>query len=261
MAEPGRAAGGRTLLLAHALEGLDAVHLARRLKRGGVASLMHIARDGTRLALIERMVRFVAPELEIVTIPAWDCLPYDRISPNGAVMAERLRALARLAAGPGRGPRLVLTTANAVVQKVPAPALVRAAHLKVAAGQRVERDTLIGYLERNGYHRTSAVVEAGDYAVRGGLVDIFPSGRDQPVRLDFFGSTLESIRSFDPLTQRSLAKVEKLVTALAADRAAVQTAEIIANAASRKVALDRGLIELDFGSTAFAGAPFVNDAA
>ena len=119
-------------------------------------------------------------------------------------------ACGRLAAGPGRAKRLVLTTANAIVQKVPPPERVRAAHLRAKAGARVDRDGLVAYLERNGYHRTSAVVEAGDYAVRGGLVDVFPSGQEQPVRLDFFGSTLESIRSFDPLTQRSQGKVAAL---------------------------------------------------
>ena len=163
-----------------------------------------------RLRFLAGMVAFFAPEIEIVEIPAWDCLPYDRISPSAGIMAERLRALQRLAAGPGRAKRLVLTTANAIVQKVPPPERVRAAHLRAKAGARVDRDGLVAYLERNGYHRTSAVVEAGDYAVRGGLVDVFPSGHEQPVRLDFFGSTLESIRSFDPLTQRSQGKVAAL---------------------------------------------------
>ena len=198
------------MLLANTPEGLDAMYLASRLRRGHASSFLHVARDGARLDFLARAVRFFAPEVDIVCLPAWDCLPYDRISPNAAIMAERLRALVRLAQGPGRQPRLVLTSANALVQKVPPPALVRAAHLHARSGARVDRDALLAYLERNGYHRTSAVVEAGDYAVRGGLVDIFPSGLDQPVRLDFFGSTLESIRSFDPLTQRSLAKVDRL---------------------------------------------------
>ena len=109
--------------------------------------------------------------------------------------------------GPAAPPRLVLTTANAIVQKVPPPEVVRAG-LFAAQRRRAHRPrALLAYLERNGYHRTSAVVEAGDYAVRGGLIDIFPSGSEQPVRLDFFGATLESIRTFDPLTQRSQGKV------------------------------------------------------
>ena len=202
--------GPEAILLANAPDGLEAAWLAGRLRRGQAATILHVAHDGARLRFLAGMVAFFAPEIEIVEIPAWDCLPYDRISPSAGIMAERLRALGRLAAGPGRAKRLVLTTANAIVQKVPPPERVRAAHLRAKAGARVDRDGLVAYLERNGYHRTSAVVEAGDYAVRGGLVDVFPSGQEQPVRLDFFGSTLESIRSFDPLTQRSQGKVAAL---------------------------------------------------
>jgi transcription-repair coupling factor (superfamily II helicase) len=207
MGTPSRADG---ILLANAHEGLETSYLASRLRRGEAATILHIVRDGARLRFVADMVAFFAPEIEIVEIPAWDCLPYDRISPSAGVMAERLRALVRLAGGPGRQKRLILTTANAVVQKVPPPDRVRAAHLRARAGARVDRDALVAYLERNGYHRTSAVVEAGDYAVRGGLVDVFPSGFEQPVRLDFFGSTLESIRTFDPLTQRSQSRVDAL---------------------------------------------------
>ncbi|MEK0083777.1 transcription-repair coupling factor [Benzoatithermus flavus] len=198
------------VLLANAPEGLEAVYLASRLRRGRASTILHIARDRPRMSFIANLVRFFAPEIEIVSFPAWDCLPYDRISPNTAIMAERLRALARLAAGPGEKPRLVLTSANAILQKVPPPERVRAAHFRLEAGARVDRDALVAYLERNGYHRTSAVVEAGDYAVRGGLVDIYPSGLDQPVRLDFFGAVLESLRTFDPLTQRSTGKIAAL---------------------------------------------------
>ena len=200
-------AAPRALLVAHAPEGLEAVWLAARLRRTGT-DILHVARDGGRIRNLAAMVRFMAPEVEILELPAWDCLPYDRISPSAGVMAERLRTLARLAAGGRRGPRLVLATANAILQKVPPPERVRAAHFRAKSGGRVDRDALLGYLERNGYHRTSAVVEAGDYAVRGGLLDVFPSGAAQPVRLDFFGSTLESIRAFDPISQRTQGKVD-----------------------------------------------------
>lgn len=210
--EAGRspAAKANTVLLAQAPEGLEALHLAARLRRGQAASILHIARDAPRMAFIAAMVRFFAPEVETVAVPAWDCLPYDRISPNAGIMAERLQALARLAADPGRRRRLILSSANAVLQKVPPPQLVRAGHFSARAGTRVDRERLIAYLERNGYRRASAVVEAGEYAVRGGLLDLFPSGVEEPLRLDFFGATLESIRRFDPLTQRSLGKVDRV---------------------------------------------------
>ena len=144
-ASPEKSTPGATLL-AHAIEGLDALHLASRLSRGHAATILHVARDGGRMGVLAGMVRFFAPEVEIVEIPAWDCLPYDRISPSAGIMAERLRALALLAAGPGRRKRLVLTTANAMVQKVPPPERLRAAHLRARAGARFDRDALIAKL-------------------------------------------------------------------------------------------------------------------
>ena len=120
-AEPERAPGRPgTTLLANALEGLEGRFLAQRLGRGQARTILHIARDQPRMAFIARVMRFFAPAVEIVSIPAWDCLPYDRVSPNLGLMAERLAALARLAQGPAQKPRLVLTSANAILQKVPA---------------------------------------------------------------------------------------------------------------------------------------------
>ena len=207
---PDNASLARDTTAAHAVEGLEAALPRRPAAPWAAATILHVARDGGRMSLLAGMVAFFAPEVEIVEIPAWDCLPYDRISPSAGIMAERLRALARLAAGPAdasawsspppmpscRRCRRPTGCARRICGPGPAPA-------SIATG-------MIGYLERNGYHRTSAVVEAGDYAVRGGLVDVFPSGEAQPLRLDFFGSTLESIRTFDPLTQRSVAKLSSL---------------------------------------------------
>jgi transcription-repair coupling factor (superfamily II helicase) len=200
----------RATLLANALDGLEGRFLADRLLRGRARQILHVARDQPRMAFVAGVARFFAPRLDIVTVPAWDCLPYDRVSPNAVVMAERLASLARLAEGPGEKPQLVLTTANAVLQKVPTPETVRKATMRVRAGARADRDGIVTFLERNGYRRTGAVVEAGEYAVRGGLIDIFASGQPEPVRLDFFGATVESIRRFDPLSQRSSVKLPAL---------------------------------------------------
>ena len=210
--EPGPlipARASRTLL-SHAREGLEARFIARRLARGEAAAVLFIARDQPRLFQLEALVRFFAPNLKILRLPAWDCLPYDRVSPNPELMGERLRVLAALTAHDGRRPLLVLTTANAVLQRLPPAETVRAGHFQVRAGKRVDREGLIAHLERNGYRRQGQVVEAGEYAVRGGLIDVFPTGTETPVRLDFFGPTVESIRSFDALTQRSLGKLDSL---------------------------------------------------
>jgi transcription-repair coupling factor (superfamily II helicase) len=197
-------------LLANAPEGLEARFIADRLSRKLAPAILHVAQDAPRMAFVEAMVRFFAPSVEILHLPAWDCLPYDRISPNSELMAARLQTLSELAAGPARRPRLILTSANAVVQKVPAPEVVRAGRFAVRRGERLNRDALVDYLERNGYRRSGTVVEQGEYAIRGGLIDLFATGAARPVRLDLFGAVVDSIRAFDPLTQRSLDRVERI---------------------------------------------------
>src|SRR5918996_1389192 len=171
-------------LIASAIEGRDALFLAELASSAG--QLLHVARDGPRANHLAELCRFFAPELELVVLPAWDCLPYDRVSPNQDVMAERLDALARLLDERRRGqaPRLILTTVNALLQKLPPPEVVRSGLFAAAAGERIDREGLLLCLARNGYRRSGTVVEPGEYAVRGGIVDIYPSGSEQPLRPD-----------------------------------------------------------------------------
>ncbi|MFP6757897.1 MAG: CarD family transcriptional regulator, partial [Alphaproteobacteria bacterium] len=134
-------------------------------------------------------------------LPAWDCLPYDRVSPNGEVVARRLEVLTRIAGG--KTPPLVLTTASAAVQRMPPRAVFKGATLRASVGQQIDLDTLRSFLVTNGYSWAATVRETGEYAVRGGIVDIFPPGAPTPLRLDFFGDTLEGVRGFDAMSQRS----------------------------------------------------------
>src|SRR5258706_26562 len=107
-------------------------------------------------------------------------------------------------------PVLVLPTVNAIVQRVPAREVIAAQALSIAPGHVVPMDSIVSWLEHNGYNRSSTVREPGEYAVRGGILDLFPAGLDQPVRFDFFGDSLESIRSFDAETQRTLLDMRSL---------------------------------------------------
>ena len=150
---------------------------------------------------------FFAPDVEIVWIPAWDCLPYDRASPSQRILAERLSGLARLAR-PARGSELVITTAAAATQRLLPPAVIEGATLEVKKGSRIGRDALLETLRRGGYTRTESVAEAGDFAVRGGLVDIIPAGSSVAYRLDFFGDEVDQIRTVDPGTQLSTGKAD-----------------------------------------------------
>jgi transcription-repair coupling factor (superfamily II helicase) len=189
-------------------EGHDAQTFGSLVAGGFVPTLLHVARDDGRLARFEACLRFFAPSVEIITFPAWDCLPYDRVSPNPEIVSRRIDALTRLAATDKPKARIVLTTMNGVTQRVPPRKLFRDRTLTLAKGGRISTDRLISFLQSNGYVRAETVREAGDYAVRGGIVDVFPAGTAEPFRIDFFGDEIDGLRSFDPLTQRSTNKLD-----------------------------------------------------
>ena len=210
-------APGRALTLANVAEGAEGLvisdlarAIAARPKKSAV-SLAVVCRDGPRMQQLERALQFFAPDLPVLLFPAWDCQPYDRVSPHGGILAQRLTTLARLASLTGSDkPLIVLTTVNAIVQRVPSRDLVAAQALSLAPGNVVPMDTIVAWLEHNGYNRSSTVREPGEYAVRGGILDLFPAGLEQPVRFDFFGDSLESIRAFDAETQRTLLDMRAL---------------------------------------------------
>ena len=212
-----RLAPGRPLTLAgiaDGAEGLVIADLARAIAAGArppAISTAVICRDGPRMATLARALGFFAPDIEVLQFPAWDCLPYDRVSPHAVFVAQRMITLARLARVKGRDkPAVLLTTVNAVLQRLPAREVVARQSLSAAPGNVLPMSGIIAWLELNGFNRAATVREAGDYAVRGGIIDLFAPGMDAPVRLDFFGDALESIRSFDPESQRTTAELRAL---------------------------------------------------
>ena len=192
------------LIVGGAPEGLDVAALAAAaLKRGGIT--LFVARDETRAARIEAGAAFFAPGLATLRLPAWDSLPYDRISPAAPIAAQRCAALTALARRDekDKSPLLVIATASAVAQRVPPRTRISGAAYAAKIGEDASMAELEAYLTANGYSRASTVRAAGEFAVRGGLIDIFPPGAPEPLRFDFFGDTLETIRAFDPETQIS----------------------------------------------------------
>jgi transcription-repair coupling factor (superfamily II helicase) len=181
--------------------------LARAAAGGNApARAVFVAADELEMQAVADAAGWFAPELDVITIPAWDCLPYDRASPSLRSAAQRLAGLHALQA-PVKGPQLVLTTAAAITQKTLTPFRVRQLVARLAPGERIAIDRLTALLQSNGYSRTDTVHDAGEYAVRGGIVDLYPGGAKEPLRLDFFGDEIETLRSFDPATQRSTGDV------------------------------------------------------
>jgi transcription-repair coupling factor (superfamily II helicase) len=193
--------------VADGAEGLVFADLARAIaakKDPPAISLAVVCRDGQRMATLSRALSFFAPEIQVLEFPAWDCLPFDRVSPNAIVVAQRMTALSRLARVRGRDkPSVLMTTVNAALQRVPARDFVRTHALSVAPGNVIGMQGIVDWLELNGFVRASIVREPGEYAVRGGILDLYPPGMEMPVRLDFFGDALETIRTFDAQTQIS----------------------------------------------------------
>ncbi|MFM8754456.1 MAG: transcription-repair coupling factor [Phenylobacterium sp.] len=184
-------------------EGFDALVLADILKRRKGPALF-VARDGARLSAFIESFRFFGQGIEVLELPSWDCLPYDRSGPSAGVSARRMAALARLSGQDDwTRPFLLATTSASASQRVPPRAAVAAAGYATRVGQSVDVADLERYFSVNGYHRASTVSEKGEYAIRGGVIDVFPTAAEEPVRLDLFGDTLESIRAFDPGSQRS----------------------------------------------------------
>lgn len=206
------------ITLARAPEGYDAFvvadlvrALAREAENRSVA-LTFVARDSMRAQNFVDALGFAAPEIEALTLPAWDCQPYDRVSPSAAIAAARMTALARLALtrGAEARPRILVATVNAMTQRVPPRAYLAKAALSIAPGNALDMADLVVWLESNGFSRASLVRDVGDYAQRGGILDLYPPALAAPLRLDFFGDTLESIRPFDPETQRSTGQLRSL---------------------------------------------------
>ena len=167
------------------------------------ASAIYVARDERQAQAALKLALFFNPNLETVLIPGWDNLPYDRTSPSPEAAATRCAGLARLAATDENDTVLFATTGSAIMQRMAPKSVWLSSSLSLSRGKRLPDERLQSFLIVNGFQRVSTVRERGDFAVRGGIVDIFPPEAEEPVRLDFFGDELDTIRTFDPDTQRS----------------------------------------------------------
>ena len=187
-------------------EGFDAQLVLKEIARSG-GPVFHIARDDKRMEAMRAALAFFAPDMPVFMFPGWDCLPYDRISSNADISAARMATLAALV---HQMPQqfVLLTTLNAATQRVPAREVLREAAFTARVSRRIDENALRKFLVRMGFTKSPTVMEPGDYAIRGGVIDIFPPGDSGPVRLDLFGDVLDGARRFDPVSQRTTEKLE-----------------------------------------------------
>lgn len=201
-----------TTLQKSAIGGVPKGHDARivaGLVRKRQKTAIYVLEDDRQLELAAEALGFFDPDLPILRMPAWDCLPYDRVSPNPVVSALRTSTLCKLATGL-ESPSVVLATVASVSQYAAPREVMKGAAFLAETGKRIDEAALRGFMSRMGFAKAPSVSEPGDFAVRGGIIDIFPPGADYPVRLDLFGDVLESARKFDPATQKSIGELERV---------------------------------------------------
>lgn len=172
------------------------------------APLLVIARDNHGANQLEADLQTLLggdPALPVVAFPDWETLPYDRFSPHPDIISQRLSALHRL---PALKRGLVIVPVQTLLQQLAPRSYVIGGSFDLKVGQRLDLEAEKRRLESAGYRNVPQVMDPGDFAVRGGLLDVFPMGADEPLRVELLDEDIDSIRAFDPESQRSLDKVE-----------------------------------------------------
>ena len=198
---------GRSRVLWRGLAGagyaLEIARAAERLDR----PLLLIARDAATVARLEDELRFFAPGLPVLGFPDYETLPYDQFSPHPDIISQRLRTLARL---PGMGAGVVISDLPTSLQRLPPRSFVDGHALALAVGAVLDLEQFRLRLTAAGYASVPQVAAPGEFAIRGSLFDVFPMGSEAPLRIDLFDRQIDSIRSFDPETQRSSERLDRL---------------------------------------------------
>lgn len=171
-------------------------------------SLVVTADTGSALSL-EAELRFYAQadQLPVLHLADWETLPYDTISPHQDIISERLSTLYRL---PHTRQGILVVPITSLLQRLMPQSYLIGNSLMLEVGETINIDQLRGNLERAGYHCVDTVYEHGEFAVRGALIDLFPMGSDWPFRIELFDDEVETLRTFDPETQLTVDKVEKI---------------------------------------------------
>lgn len=184
-------------------DGYDAV-LVNKLIGKKNTDILYIVSDGVSLERAADILTYLNPKLEILKFPAWDTVPYDRVSPNINIVAQRVETLTTIASNPSpKKARVIIASVGSVLQKLPPQKIFLNSIRHIKIGSKLKFNEFIHYAVINGYNRVEQVIEPGEYAVRGDIIDIFPVGTTDPLRIDLFDDEVERIRTFDAMSQRT----------------------------------------------------------
>lgn len=197
---------GQRLRLSNLLQ--DSLSLAlNQLADKYEGTILVVTPDNLMANRLEAALKFFSPHLTILNFPDWETLPYDHFSPHQDIISQRLATLARLHDAKRT---LLLVPIATLMQRIVPNNYIQATSLCLTCGERKSIEDIRKNLQLGGYHCVSQVLTRGEFAVRGSILDIFPMGSDLPFRIDFADDEIDSIRYFDPDTQRSIEKIEKI---------------------------------------------------
>ena len=180
--------------------------LAQTSKR----DILYITSQGVDMSNAKDLIEYMYPDLDVLQFPAWDTVPYDRVSPSREIVAKRVETLSRLALSPmEKKGRVIVTSIGAVLQKLPHKRIFINSVKQIKVGSRLNFNEFVHYAVMNGYSKVEQVFEAGEYALRGDIIDIFPIDSVEPLRIDLFDDEIERIRKFDVMTQRTTGELKE----------------------------------------------------
>jgi len=191
----------------HQLLGCSSSLASQSLLTSAQAPIVIVCSEAQHLHRWERELNFFDQNTEILRFSDWECLPYDRFSPHPDITSERLLSLYKL---PDLQSGILLTTVSALSHRIPPKDYVQNNALIFNIGDQIDLPAFTKKLINAGYYSVAQVMSPGEYAVRGGIIDIFPSGTKQPFRLDLFDTEIEHIKLFDPETQISTETVDQI---------------------------------------------------
>jgi transcription-repair coupling factor (superfamily II helicase) len=190
-------------------EGARAVRLLPLIRGAGQEGIIYVAGSEARIERLARLLWGLAPDIQALIFPPWDCLPYDRSPPSPRTMGLRVAALSWLAGKPDR-PWILITTSEGLIQRVPPRDLWEPSTITLSRGGEIDCGTLGAELTRIGYREDDRVDEAGEFAIRGHVVDVFPAGYYLPVRIEHEDGRITAISSYEAATQRRTDEFDEL---------------------------------------------------
>ncbi len=177
--------------------------------------ILYITSSGVQLQRAVNVLQYLEPEAEVLAFPAWDTVPYDRASPNSQIISQRLKTLSSVLQNKGK--QIIVASVSSVMQKVVPQSVFDQSNMQIKVGQTLNVGLFTDFVISNGYQRVEQVLEPGEFALRGDIIDIFPTGTEQPLRIDLFSEEVERIRTFDVISQRTTGQLDEYTIGIASE--------------------------------------------